>query len=57
MTSSPAPQAAPVRAPRAVIIGGDGYASHADCDPAAAVADLSGPDGSDCWICGEELDE
>ena len=38
-----------------VIVGGDGYASHAGCDPDDAVGDLSGPDGVDCWICGEEL--
>ena len=40
---------------RTVIVGGDGYGSHDDCDPDDAVADLSGPDGADCWICGEEL--
>lgn len=38
------------------ITGGDGYASHPDCDPEDAMADLSGPDGN-CWICGEPLEE
>lgn len=41
--------------PRGVIVGGDGYASHEDCDPDDAVADLSGPAGKNCWICGEEV--
>lgn len=39
------------------VIGGDGYGSHEDCNPDDALADLSGPDGDNCWICGEPLDE
>lgn len=35
------------------VLGGDGYFSHADCDPEEAVADLSGDDDNVCWICGE----
>lgn len=38
-----------------MIDGGDGYATHDDCDPDEAVADLSGGDPSTCWICGEDL--
>lgn len=39
-----------------MIVGGDGIGSHEDCEPEDAVADLSGPAGELCWICGEELD-
>lgn len=41
----------------AVVVGGDGYSSHEECDEDDAVADQSGPNGELCWICGEELDE
>lgn len=37
------------------VLGGDGVESHDDCDPEDAVADLSGPAGDNCWICGEPL--
>lgn len=39
-----------------VVDGGDGVGSHAECDPDGALADLSG-DGSDCWVCGEPLEQ
>lgn len=43
------------RTPKAVVVGGDGYASHADCEADDAIADLSDGDVDRCWVCGEEL--
>lgn len=38
-----------------IVVGGDGYASHADCDPDDAIPGFFPDDDEDCWICGEEL--
>lgn len=38
-----------------IVVGGDGYASHADCDPDDAIPGFFPDSDDDCWICGEEL--
>lgn len=38
-----------------VVVGGDGYASHGDCDPEDAIPGFFPDSDDDCWICGEEL--
>lgn len=40
---------------RDIVVGGDGYASHADCDPEDAIPGFFPDSDEDCWICGEEL--
>lgn len=38
-----------------IVVGGDGYASHGDCDPDDAIPGFFPDSDDDCWICGEEL--
>lgn len=54
------PKLVPVPGEGDIVEGGDGYASHGDCDPDDATpttVELAREDDSLCWICGEPLDE
>lgn len=39
-----------------IVVGGDGYASHGDCDPDDAIPGFFPDDDNDCWICGDPLE-